>query len=186
MSVGSGRVVVAALATLGCCLLCAPAANADFEDLLDPFFGAALAGPDLGDTGAVDLPEVADVNSVLNDPLAQLEQLFHDSPGQTDEHASTPTDTGHDDTTGSGNGNADNHSGDASSANSSSLPKFSMPSGGSGGGGSGGGGSGGGGSGGGGNGGGNPGNSGAKTKSNTSRPGIAPEGAALGETPPSP
>lgn len=186
MSVGSGRAVVAALATLGCCLLTAPAANADFEDLLDPFFGAVSVGPDLGDAGAVDLPEVSDVSSVLNDPLAQLEQLFHDSPGPAgaEEHASAPSDTGHDNSPGSGHSTSDTDSGNSSSNNSSSLPKFSMPSGGNGGGGSGGGGNGAGGSGGGGNGGGgNPGNGGAKTKSNTSRPGPAPEGTAPGEAP---
>ncbi|MEB3062383.1 hypothetical protein [[Mycobacterium] zoologicum] len=179
MSVGSGRVVVAALATLGCCLLTAPAASADFEDLFDPFFGVASAGPDLGDAGAVDVPEVADVNSVLNDPLAQLDQLFHSSPAPSgaDEQASARADS-HDDTTGSGHSNSDD-SNNSSSNNSSSLPKFSMPSGGNGGGGSGGGGNGGGGNG----GGGNPGNGGAKTKSNTSRHGPAPEGAAPGEAP---
>lgn len=175
---------VAALAALGCCLLSAPTANADFDDLLDTVLGAATAGPDLGDVGGVpaDLGSF-DVQNVLNDPLAQLDQVFHGSTGQLGlgEPASGPADTSHDtgttpDTpagttpeTGSGSGattGSEQTGSGGNSSNSSSLPKFSLPSGGNGGGGSGGGGNGGGGNG--------AGNNAAKTKSNTSGTNAGP------------
>ncbi|MEB3031240.1 hypothetical protein [[Mycobacterium] nativiensis] len=189
---------VAALAALGCCLLSAPTANADFDDLIDSVLGAATAGPDLSDVGGVpaDLGTF-DVQNVLNDPLAQLDQVFHDSPGQLGlgEPTSGPADTSHgtgttpdtpsgttpDSGSGSGATTGSEHQGSGgNSSNSPSLPKFSLPSGGNGGGGSGGGGNGGGGNGG--------GNNAAKTKSNTSanRPGTGPDSAAPGDVPATP
>ncbi|MEB3020466.1 hypothetical protein [[Mycobacterium] crassicus] len=193
---------VAALAALGCCLLSAPTANADFDDLIDSVLGAATAGPDLGDVGGVpaDLGTF-DVQNVLNDPLAQLDQVFHDSPGQLGlgEPTSGPADTGHGTGTtpdtptgttpdshpdsGSGSTTGSEHQGSGgNSSNSPSLPKFSLPSGGSGNGGSGGGGNGGGG---GGNGGGN---NATKTKSNSSanRAGAGRGSATPGDVPAAP
>lgn len=155
---------VAALVALGCCLLSAPAANADFDDLLDTVLAAATAGPDPADLAGIpgDLGGFGDfdVHGVLDDPLAQLDQALHGAPGQLGlgEPDSGPADTTHDtgttpDTTpgatpdaGSGSGSttgSEHGTSGGSSANSPSLPKFSMPSGGNGGSGGGPGGSGG-------------------------------------------
>lgn len=166
---GSGRGLkhssVAALVTLGCCLLSAPTANADFDDLIDTVLAAATTGPDPADLAGIpggfgDF----DVNSVLDDPLAQLDQVLHGAPGQlglgepesapadTTHDPDTPPDTTHDSgttpgtTPGAGSGattGSEHGTSSGSSGNSPSLPKFSMPSSGSGGGGNGGGGSGG-------------------------------------------
>jgi len=154
---------VAALVALGCCLLSTPAANADFDDLLDTVLGAATVGPDPGDLAGIpaDLGAIGDfdVHGVLEDPLAQLEQVLHGTPGQLvlGEPESGPADPTHDpdttpepthdpDTTpGAGSGATGSEQGNSGggSGNSASLPKFSMPGSGSGGGGNGGGGSGG-------------------------------------------
>lgn len=84
---GSGRGlraparVTAAMVSAGFCLLAAPAAHADFEDLIDTLIGAASAGPiDVADipSGSMDL----DAAGVLQDPLAQLDQVLHGSPDQ--------------------------------------------------------------------------------------------------------
>lgn len=175
---------VAALATLGCCLLSAPVANADFDDLLDVVLGAATAGPDLGDLGGIpgDLGAF-DVHDFLQDPLAQLDQAFHDSPGQfglgepdsgsadASHDPGTAPDTTPDTTPDQGSGTTPDHgsgsdsehdSSGGNSSNSPSLPKFSMPSGGNGGGGNGGG------SGGGPGGSGGSGNGATKARANTS------------------
>lgn len=169
---GTGQgVVTALLAALGCCLLAAPAAHADFDDLLDTVLGAATAADvDLGgipgDPG--DLGDIGDLG-VLQDPLGQLDQLFHDTPSSADSTPDTPADGAPDtpadgtpDGTPDGTGSAEHGSESGSSNNLPSIPKFSIPSTGSGSGGSGGGGSGGSG------GGGGPAVGGAKTKANTS------------------
>lgn len=161
---GSGAGVVAAFLALGCCLLAAPTAHADFDDLLDGIFGAATAGADV-DLGAIPAEpgDLGDLGGVLQDPLGQLDQLFHQGAGDDP----TP------DTAGSGassDGTPDTHTGaDENEGGSShnslpSMPKFSLPSSGSGGSGGGSGGSGGG-----GGGGGAP-----RTKSNTSATNAAP------------
>ena len=120
--------MTATIVSAGFCLLVAPAAHADLDDLLDMLIGAASAGPDPVDVadipaGSVDL----DASGVLQDPLAQLDQVLHDTdsgaPGDT---TSTPADGEHH------TGNSEN------SNNPTSFPKLSMPSGGNGGGGSGG------------------------------------------------
>lgn len=167
---GWGRGVVAAVLALSSCLLAAPAAHADFDDLLDTLFGA---GVDV-DPGALpaDSADIGDLG-VLQDPLSQLDQLFHDSPSSADGNpeesgepaAGAPTDGPSDSTAGG------EHSGESGGSNNlPNLPKFSMP--GSGSGGSGGGPGGGSGGGPGGSGGSNPGT--AKTKANTNGTGGAP------------
>lgn len=105
---GSGIGVVAAAVALGCCLS-APA-HADFDDLLDTVIGVADAGP--GDPGGLPA-DSGDLGSlgVLRDPLGQLDQLFHDTPGESD---GTPTDTDAD------------HEGSGSN-NLPSVPKFGIP-----------------------------------------------------------
>ncbi|WP_231383941.1 hypothetical protein [Mycobacterium sp. UM_WGJ] len=157
--------VTATIVSAGFCLLVAPAAHADLEDLLDIVIGAASAGPDPVDVadlpaGSVDLA----ASGVLQDPLAELDQLLHGEPGQlspepaTESSPGTPTDTNSGDTTPTP-ANGEHHTGDSeNSNNSTSFPKLSMPSGGNGGGGSGGGG----------NGSGAQGGNNTKTKSNTS------------------
>lgn len=166
--------------SVGFCLLTAPAAHADLDDLLDTVIGAASA-VDVADVPGdpVDL----DASGVLQDPLTQLDQLFHDSPGQLGSEsapadAGAPTDVGISgdgaptnpgDTNSTPGGAEHDGSNSGNSSNTPSLPKFSMPSSGSGSGGSGSGGSGGG-----------PGSSaakGAKTKANTSatKPGGLPK-----------
>lgn len=168
---GSGRGqraaarVTATVVSAGLCLLVAPAAHADLDDLLDTVIGAASAGPDPVDVvdipaGSVDL----DASGVLQDPLAQLDQVLHGAPGQLSPEpatAGTPTEANSDspsDTTPAP-ANGEHQTGNSeNSNNSSSFPKLSMPSGGNGGGGSGGGG----------NGSGAPGGNNNKTKANTS------------------
>ncbi|GFG71905.1 hypothetical protein MSEN_36250 [Mycolicibacter senuensis] len=145
--------------------MAAPAAHADFDDLLDPLLGAG-ADPDWGGLP----PDSADIGDlgVLQDPLSQLDQLFHDSSSPADGPAESapgaPTNDPSDSTEG------DEHSSASGGSNNlPSLPKFGMP--GSGSGGSGGGPGGGSGGGPGGSGGSNPGA--AKTKANTSSAGGA-------------
>lgn len=159
--------MTAGAAVAGLCLLLAPAAHADLDDLLDTVIGAASAAADPVDAvgipdGSVDL----DASGVLQDPLVQLDQLLHGSSGQAEpEPAGTNPDTSADanqgtpaDTSGTSTG-AEHQSGNSeNSNNSTSFPKLSMPSGGSGGSGSGGSG----------NGGGSGGQAGNRTKSNTS------------------
>lgn len=175
---GSGRGVVTAFLALGCCLLAAPAAHADFDDLLDTVLGAATAGADV-DLGGLpaDSVDLGDLGA-FQDPLAQLDQLFHDTPGPTDGTPEAPTDGTPDapaeagpgaptDTTSDTPTGAEHHGESGNSNNLPSLPKFSIPSTGSGSGGSGGGGGGPGGS------GGSNGSNGSngsvtKTKANTS------------------
>lgn len=186
---GSGVRVVTAVLALGCCLLAAPAAHADFDDLLDTVIGAAAAGTDVDLAGVpVDAVDFGDLGGVLQDPLGQLDQVLHDAPGYPD----TPADTGTPGDTGApadgapadgspetGTG-AEHHSEDGS-GRLPSIPKFSMPSSGSGSGGNGGG-SGGNGGGSGGSGGGAP-----RAKANTSAthgtpaatPTLLPEPAAV-------
>lgn len=148
---GSGRGVAAAVLALSCCLLSAPAANADFDDLFDIVFGAA-GGVDV-DPGDLPLdPGGFDVSQVLQDPLAQLDQLFHDAPGEPD--AGSAADPGPGDHTGSDSDGeatppADNtgapsgsprHDGNSENSNSTSnFPKMPGGGGGNGGGGNGGG-----------------------------------------------
>ncbi|WP_234821447.1 hypothetical protein [Mycolicibacter virginiensis] len=157
----------------GFCLLVAPAAHADFEDLLDTVIGAASTGPDPVDiadlpAGSLDL----DASGVLQDPLAQLDQVLHGEPGQlipepatagtpAESNPGDPSDTnsGAPGDTTPNPGNGEHQAGNSENSNNpTSFPKFSMPGGGNGGGGSGGGG----------NGSGAPGANNAKTKSNTS------------------
>lgn len=159
---GSGRGVVTAFLALSCCLLAAPTAHADFDDLLDTVLGAASAGADVDPGG---LPADADLGDlgVLQDPLGQLDQLFHDTPGSGDGTPEAPTAAGPDASTDhpSEPTTSGEHSGESSGSNHlPSLPKFSMPSSGSGGSGGSGGGPGGG------SGGSNTGAT--KTKANTS------------------
>jgi hypothetical protein len=161
---GTGRGVVTAFLALGCCLLAAPAVHADFDDLLDTVLGAANAtdvdlGAFPGDAG--DLGNLGDLG-VLQDPLGQLDQLFHDTPGSADGTSDAPvgaTPDTHTDGTPDGTGSAEHDSDSGSSNHLPSVPKFSLPSNGSGGSGGGPGGSGGSGS---------PAGGGAKTKANTS------------------
>lgn len=157
----TARVAVTMLSA-GLCLFAAPAAHADFDDLLDTVIGAATAGTDqLADVA--DIPGSAvdlDVSSVLQDPLAQLDQLFHE-PAAAGASADADTSAGDGSAapgdTDSGTSTGDQN--DENSGNSLNLPKLSMPSGGNGSGGNGGGS--------GGNGGG-PASHGAKAKANTS------------------
>lgn len=171
--------VTATIVSAGFCLLVAPVAHADLDDLLDTVIGAASAGPDPVDiadlpAGSLDL----DASGVLQDPLAQLDQLLHGEPGQLspepatagtpaeatpgtppDANSGTPGDTN------STPGNGEHQAGNSENSNNpTNFPKFSMPGGGNGGGGSGGGG----------NGSGAPGANNTKAKSNTSaaRPGA--------------
>ncbi|MGV0748920.1 hypothetical protein [Mycolicibacter minnesotensis] len=154
-------------------------AHADLDDLLDTVIGAVSAGPDPVDiadlpAGSLDL----DASGVLQDPLAQLDQLLHGEPGQlspepatagtpAEATSGTPPDTnsGAPGDTNSTPGNGEHQAGNSENSNNpTNFPKFSMPGGGNGGGGSGGGG----------NGSGAPGANNTKTKSNTSaaRPGA--------------
>jgi len=153
---GSVRGVVTALLALGCCLLSAPDARADLDDLLDTVIGEAVAGVDPGglpaDSGDLDVP------GVLDDPLNGLDRVLQGTPGAApaDGTADAPADAGH----------------EGGSGSMPSVPKVSIPSTGSGSGGSGSGGSGSGGSG---------GSGGARTKANTSAaaPAGAPQPAAV-------
>ena len=133
--------VVTAFLALGCCLLSAPAAHADLDDLFDTVIGAADgADPGAIPDGSADLADLG----VLNDPLAQLDQVFHETPGPA---AATPggvpMDAGSGVPTGGTPDSAPGteHGDDGgSSHNLPNVPKFSMPGSGSGGsGGSGGG-----------------------------------------------
>ncbi|MDQ2627173.1 MAG: hypothetical protein M3Y90_09260, partial [Actinomycetota bacterium] len=114
---GSGRRVVTALLAVSCCLLAAPAAHADFDDLLDPLLGAG-ADPDWGGLP----PDSADIGDlgVLQDPLSQLDQLFHDSSSPADGPAESapgaPTNDPSDSTEG------DEHS--SASGGSNNLPSL--------------------------------------------------------------
>lgn len=154
---GSVRGVVTAFLTLGCCLLAAPTAHADFDDLLDTVLGAATAGADVDPGGLLpaDTGDLGDLG-VLQDPLAQLDQLFHDTPGAADATSAhgtpdSPTDAtpvegtpdgaehGSGAPSGDTPGGAEHGSESSSSNNTPSLPKFSLPSTGNGSGGSGGG-----------------------------------------------
>lgn len=153
----------------GLCLFAAPAAHADFDDLLDTVIGAATAGTDqLADVA--DIPGSAvdlDMSSVLQDPLAQLDQLFHEpAAAGASADADTSADTGSAAPGDTDSGTSTGEQNDENSGNSLNLPKLSMPSGGNGSGGNGGG-SGGNGGGSGGNGSG-PASHGAKAKANTS------------------
>ncbi|UVO13720.1 hypothetical protein NM962_06455 [Mycobacterium sp. SVM_VP21] len=164
--------MTATIVSAGFCLLVAPAAHADLDDLLDTLIGAVSAGPDPVDVadipaGSLDL----DASGVLQDPLAQLDQVLHDAPGQFSPEpatAGTPAETNPgtpaDTDSGAPGGttptptDGEHHTGNSeNSNNSNSFPKLSMPSGGNGGGGSGGSG----------NGAGSPGGNGNKVKSNT-------------------
>lgn len=148
---GSGRGPklgsIATFVALGCCLPSAPTAYADFDDLFDNVIGAAAAGAEQTDLAGVvgdpgDLGGL-DIHGVLNDPLAQLDQMFHTTP---DAPASAGPDAGPDAPAGPDGGNDANagaeHSSEGGSSNNlPGLPKFSLPSTGSGSGGSGSGGS---------------------------------------------
>lgn len=133
---GSRAGVVAAFLALGCCLLAAPTAQADFDDLLDSIVGAATAGAD-ADPGALpaDPGDLGDLGGVLQDPLGQLDQLFHQGAGDdpTPDSPEASSDGTPDPHTGAENEDGSSHS------SVPSLPKFSLPGSGSGSGGSGGG-----------------------------------------------
>ncbi|WP_409436182.1 hypothetical protein [Mycobacterium sp. SMC-14] len=165
--------VTATIVSAGFCLLVAPAAHADLDDLLDTLIGAASAGPDPVDVadipaGSLDL----DASGVLQDPLAQLDQVLHDAPGQFSPEPATAgspaevnpgapsdTDSGAPGETTPTPADGEHHTGNSENSNNpTSFPKLSMPSGGNGGGGSGGSG----------NGSGAPGGNNNKVKSNTS------------------
>lgn len=140
---GVGLATVTAVVALGCCLLSAPAAHADFDDLLDTIIGAASAGADVDLAGIpAGFGDIGDLG-VLNDPLSQLDQLFHDAPGPADTPpdgtSDAPADGSPDAPAGATHDTTEHSSEGGSSNSSSSLPKFSMPSTGSGSGGSGGG-----------------------------------------------
>ena len=175
--------VTATIVSAGFCLLVAPAAHADLDDLLDTVIGAVSvdAAPiDVADipAGPVDLA----ASGVLQDPLAQLDQVLHDAPGQSGPEAVTagaPTQTNPDSPSDTNPGapgdttptpaNGEHQPGNSENSNNSTgFPKLSMPSGGNGGGGSGGG------SGGGGNGSGATAGANKQAKANTSavRPGV--------------
>jgi len=164
--------MTATMVSAGFCLLVAPVAHADLEDILDMVIGTAGVGPDPVDV--VDLPAGSvdlDASGVLQDPLAQLDQVLHGEPGQLSPEpatAGTPAEADPDTPSGTHSGapgdtnptpsNGEHQAGNSeNSTNSNSFPKLSMPSGGNGGG-----------SGGGGNGSGAPGGNNTKTKSNTS------------------
>lgn len=165
---GSVRGVVTAFLTLGCCLLAAPTAHADFDDLLDTVVGAATAGADVDPAGLLpaDPGDLGDLG-VLQDPLTQLDQLFHDAPGTADATPGYGTpDSPTDATPADGTpGGAEHGSESDDSNNTPSLPKFSLPSTGNGSGGSGGSGGGPGGS-----GGSSAGNGAKKANSSASKP----------------
>ncbi|MEO6794408.1 MAG: hypothetical protein ABI253_14760 [Mycobacterium sp.] len=144
---GSGRGLITAVVALGCCLLSAPTAHADLDDLFDTVIGGAAAGTD-----QVDLADVPgdpgdfgglDIHGVLDDPLTQLDQVLHGAPGQLGSEPA-PVDSAPGAATGAAPG-AERPAESGSSGGAPSLPKFSLPnapsggSGGSGGGGSGGG-----------------------------------------------
>ncbi|BBX24262.1 hypothetical protein MTER_36730 [Mycolicibacter terrae] len=181
---GSVRGAVTAFVALGCCLLAAPTAHADFDDLLDTVLGAAAAGADLG-PGEIpaDPGDLGDLG-VLQDPLGQLDQLFHETPGSVDADPAygapdspahgapdSPGDGGYGAPSGTTPGGAEHNSEGEGSERLPSLPKFSIPSTGNGSGGSGGSGGGSGGS-------GNSGSSAPRTKANA--------GATNGSTAPTP
>ena len=154
---GRGRRVATARGTatvlsVGICLFAAPAAHADLEDLLDAVIGAASAGADPVDVADLaGSPVDLDASGVLQDPLAQLDQLFHDTAGQSAPAAEgAPADTANpgdttpaspgQDTTHDGAEHAGNNS--DNSSNPGGFPKLGMPGGGNGGSGGGPGGSG--------------------------------------------
>src|SRR5690625_1312655 len=95
---GSVRGVVTALLALGCCLLSAPDAHADLDDLLDTVIGEAAAGVEPGGLPA---------------DSGDLDRVLQGAPGAApaDGTADAPADDGH----------------EGGSGSMPSVPKFSIP-----------------------------------------------------------
>lgn len=124
----TARGAVTALLSVGICLFAAPVAHADIEDLLDTDIGPASAEA----PGAPGDPAALDASGVLQDPLAQLAQLFRSAPAESGSEPRPAAKPDEDDT-------PTYEQDDSSSDNSLKFPKVSLPSSGNGSGGNGGG-----------------------------------------------